>query len=63
MGQLPGMLSKRKRITLEYQRENFFHLHIKFEEKYTDLLRKVNMIAEQILTLGGNPIHNFYDYT
>lgn len=42
--------------------EKFFELHLKFEELYTDLLLKVDEIAERILTLGGTPLHTFDDY-
>ncbi len=42
--------------------KNFFELHVKFEEIYTDSQEKVDMIAERILTLGGNPIHTFNEY-
>ena len=31
---------------------DFFELHAKFEEFYTDLLTKVDEVAERILTLG-----------
>ena len=43
--------------------EKFFELHAKFEELYTDLLVKVDEIAERILTLGHTPLHTFSDYT
>lgn len=43
--------------------EKFFELHLKFEELYTDLLIKIDEIAERILTLGGAPLHTFEDYT
>lgn len=42
--------------------EKFFELHVKFEELYTDLLLKIDEIAERILTLGETPKHNFTDY-
>lgn len=42
--------------------EKFFELHLKFEELYTNLLLKVDDIAERILTLGGTPLHTFDDY-
>ena len=42
--------------------EKFFVLHAKFEELYTDLLEKVDEIAERILTLGVTPLHSFSDY-
>lgn len=41
---------------------HFFVLHEKFEELYTDLLEKVDAIAERILTLGGQPDHAFSTY-
>ena len=43
--------------------EKFFELHAKFEELYTDLLVKVDEVAERILTLGYTPLHSFTDYT
>jgi len=43
--------------------ENFFDLHVKFEELYTDANVKVDEIAERILTLGETPLHTFDDYT
>ncbi len=42
--------------------EKFFELHLKFEELYTDLLLKIDEVAERILTLGYTPSHNFSDY-
>ena len=42
--------------------KNFFELHAKFEELYTDSQEKVDMIAERILTLQGVPLHTFEDY-
>jgi starvation-inducible DNA-binding protein len=42
--------------------EKFFELHAKFEELYTDLLVKVDEVAERILTLGQTPLHTFSDY-
>jgi len=42
--------------------KSFFELHVKFEEYYTDSQEKIDMIAERILTLGGNPLHTFNDY-
>ncbi len=42
--------------------EKFFELHLKFEELYTNLLLKVDEVAERILTLGGTPLHTFDDY-
>ncbi|MFM5351394.1 Dps family protein [Aeromonas dhakensis] len=40
----------------------FFELHLKFEEIYNDLLLKVDALAERILTLDGIPLHSFSDY-
>lgn len=40
----------------------FFVLHEKFEELYTDLLEKVDALAERVLTLGGQPDHAFSKY-
>ncbi|CAM1369015.1 DNA protection during starvation protein (with a ferritin domain) [Tenacibaculum litopenaei] len=42
--------------------KNFFELHAKFEEFYTDAQEKVDLIAERILTLQGTPLHTFEDY-
>ena len=42
--------------------EKFFELHLKFEELYNDLLLKVDVVAERILTLGHSPNHNYSDY-
>jgi starvation-inducible DNA-binding protein len=42
--------------------EKFFELHLKFEELYTNLLVKVDEVAERILTLGATPLHSFEDY-
>ena len=42
--------------------EKFFELHAKFEELYSDLLLKVDEVAERILTLGHTPTHTFTDY-
>ena len=41
---------------------DFFELHAKFEEFYTDLLTKVDEVAERILTLGHKPVHAYSDY-
>ncbi|MBN2869001.1 MAG: DNA starvation/stationary phase protection protein [Flavobacteriaceae bacterium] len=43
--------------------KNFFNLHVKFEELYTDANMKVDAIAERVLTLGEIPLHTFEDYT
>ncbi len=42
--------------------KNFFELHVKFEELYTDSQEKIDLIAERILTLQGQPLHTFEDY-
>lgn len=42
--------------------KNFFDLHVKFEELYTDANMKVDMVAERILTLGVTPLHVYEDY-
>jgi starvation-inducible DNA-binding protein len=42
--------------------KNFFELHVKFEEFYTDSQVKIDNIAERILTLQGKPMHTFTDY-
>ncbi len=42
--------------------EKFFELHVKFEELYTDLLVKIDEVAERILTLGHTPSHSFSQY-
>jgi len=42
--------------------EKFFELHLKFEELYTNLLLKVDEVAERILTLDAIPLHTFDDY-
>ena len=42
--------------------DKFFELHLKFEELYTNLLTKVDEVAERILTLGSTPFHTFEDY-
>lgn len=42
--------------------EKFFELHAKFEELYTNVLTKIDEIAERILTLGHMPFHSFSDY-
>ncbi len=42
--------------------ENFFNLHEKFEELYTDARVKIDEIAERILTLRHHPMSNLKDY-
>ncbi|MEO9479653.1 MAG: DNA starvation/stationary phase protection protein [Maribacter dokdonensis] len=41
---------------------NFFLLHEKFEELYTEATETVDEIAERILTLDQQPLHTFEDY-
>jgi len=40
----------------------FFELHAKFEELYTDAQVSIDEIAERILTLGVTPLHTFSSY-
>lgn len=40
----------------------FFELHIKFEELYNDLFLKIDEIAERIQTLGFTPLHSYSQY-
>lgn len=42
--------------------ENFFDLHIKFENMYGDAQEKVDEIAERMVTLGYKPASNYSDY-
>ncbi|MBC3846264.1 DNA starvation/stationary phase protection protein [Winogradskyella echinorum] len=42
--------------------ENFFDLHNKFEELYTDARLKIDEIAERILTLRYHPMSHLKDY-
>src|ERR1700754_2530707 len=42
--------------------QNFFTLHIKFEELYTAALTTIDELAERILTLGKPPYSTFDDY-
>jgi starvation-inducible DNA-binding protein len=42
--------------------DNFFELHVKFEEQYNALLMKVDEIAERVLTLGHRPAHAYSTY-
>ncbi|RDC63887.1 Dps family protein [Adhaeribacter pallidiroseus] len=41
---------------------NFFQLHAKFEELYTNALTRIDEIAERILTLGYTPLHSFSEF-
>lgn len=42
--------------------KNFFELHEKFEELYTDTAQSIDEVAERILTLGSTPMHTYSDY-
>lgn len=42
--------------------ENFFELHVKYEEWYNRTLIIVDEIAERILTLGMQPLSTFTEY-
>lgn len=42
--------------------QNFFTLHIKFEELYTNAQLTIDEIAERVLTLGKPPHSRFQDY-
>ena len=42
--------------------KNFFDLHLKFEELYTDARIKIDEIAERILTLRHHPESRFTEY-
>lgn len=42
--------------------KNFFDLHIKFEELYTDARIKIDEVAERILTLREHPTSEFSKY-
>lgn len=42
--------------------DNFFELHLKFEELYNSLFAKIDEVAERILTLGYTPIHSYSEY-
>jgi starvation-inducible DNA-binding protein len=41
---------------------NFFTLHVKFEELYTEAQNTIDEIAERVLTLGKPPHSRFADY-
>lgn len=42
--------------------KNFFDLHTKFEELYTDARVKIDAIAERVLTLRYHPISTYKEY-
>ncbi len=41
---------------------NFFTLHAKFEELYTNAITSIDELAERILTLGKAPLSTYKDY-
>lgn len=41
---------------------DFFTLHVKFEELYTELQLQIDAIAERILTVRGVPLHSYSDF-
>lgn len=43
--------------------QKFFELHLKFEELYSNLVLKIDEVAERVLTLGFVPTHSFKEYT
>jgi len=42
--------------------QNFFTLHIKFEELYNNAVLTIDELAERVLTLGKPPVSTFADY-
>ena len=42
--------------------QDFFVLHEKFEEIYTDLQSKIDELAERIKSIGGTPAHSYSEY-
>lgn len=42
--------------------QNFFTLHVKFEDLYTNAQETIDEIAERVLTLGKPPHSRFADY-
>jgi starvation-inducible DNA-binding protein len=42
--------------------QNFFTLHVKFEELYTEARTVIDELAERVLTLGKPPYSTFDDY-
>jgi starvation-inducible DNA-binding protein len=40
----------------------FFELHAKFEELYTQSAQDIDELAERILALDGHPLHTYSDY-
>lgn len=42
--------------------DDFFTLHVKFEELYTKLYKSIDELAERILMIGYRPTHAYSDY-
>jgi starvation-inducible DNA-binding protein len=42
--------------------ENFFDLHVQFEELYTKLYQNIDDLAERVVTIGFKPLHAYSDY-
>lgn len=42
--------------------ENFFELHVKYEELYVRTQEVIDEIAERILSIEASPIHTYSDY-
>lgn len=42
--------------------ENFFDLHVRFEELYAKLYENIDELAERIVTIGFVPLHSYTDY-
>ncbi len=42
--------------------ENFFDLHEKFEDLYTQLYQNIDDLAERVVTIGFKPLHSYSDY-
>lgn len=42
--------------------DKFFELHVKFEELYTDLILKIDAVAERIRTLGCSAEYRYTEY-
>lgn len=42
--------------------DNFFTLHVKFEDLYNEVTEKMDEIAERLLTLKGEPAATLKDY-
>lgn len=43
--------------------DDFFELHVKFEELYNDAILRIDEVAERIVTLGETPLHTYADYS